>query len=173
MKILTYKKIDANFSPWSPVYFDVALAVMNFISLERFEVIHIGSTSFKVGGKGTIDLAILYKNNDLALAIQHLSTLGFQDQINVKPFPPERPRKDGAVYVNGKEYYLHIHVIAHSSDEHKELVRYKNYMLDNFTARKAYEDSKKKILSDGFIDQDVYGKKKSPFVKYVLNKMKT
>lgn len=173
MKILTYKKLDANFSPWSPVYLDVAQAVINFISLERFEVIHIGSTSFKVGGKGIIDLTLLYKENELALATQHLSTLGFQDQINLKPFPAERPRKDGAVNVNGKEYFLHIHVIAHSCDEHKELVRYKNYMLDNPTARTAYENSKKTIIFDGFIDQDVYGKKKSPFVKSVLNKMKT
>jgi len=173
MKILTYKKIVANFSPWSPVYCDVAQAVINFISLERFEVIHIGSTSFKVGGKGIIDLALLYKSNELALATQHLSTLGFQDQINIKPFPAERPRKDGAVNMNGKEYYLHIHVIANECSEHHELLKYKNYMLDNSTARKAYEDSKKIIISDGFTDQDVYGKKKSPFVKSVLNKMKS
>jgi GrpB-like predicted nucleotidyltransferase (UPF0157 family) len=173
MKILTYKKIAANFSPWSPVYCDVAQAVINFISLERFEVIHIGSTSFNVGGKGIIDLALLYRSNELALATQHLLTLGFQDQINAKPFPKERPRKDGAVNVNGKEYYFHIHVIANKCDEHKELLRYKNYMLDNANARKAYEDSKKIILSEGFINQDVYGKKKSPFVKAVLKKLNT
>ena len=75
--------------------------------------------------------------------------------------------------MNGKEYYLHIHVIANECEEHNELLKYKNYMLDNSTARKAYEDSKKIILADGFTDQDVYGKKKSPFVKSVLEKIKS
>jgi GrpB-like predicted nucleotidyltransferase (UPF0157 family) len=172
MEISTYKKIIADFFPWSSEYLDVAQAVINFIYLERFEFIHIGSTSFKVGGKGIIDLTLLYKNNELDLATQHLSNLGFQDQINIKPFPPERPRKDGAVNVKGKTFYLHIHVIANGCDEHKELIRYKNYMLNNPVARIEYEDYKKVILSDRLLNQDAYGKKKSPFVKSILNKFK-
>jgi GrpB-like predicted nucleotidyltransferase (UPF0157 family) len=159
MKILKYTKIDASFSPWSPVYFDIAQAVIDFIFLDRFEVIHIASTSFKVGGKGIIDLTVLYKNNDLHLATEHLSKLGFQDQMSIKPFPPERPRKDGAVNVNGKEYYLHVHVIASGSDEHNKQVKYKNYMLNNSVARKEYESSKMEILSNGFTDQETYGEK--------------
>ena len=168
MEILKYKKIDANFTPWSSICFDVAQSVIDFIYLEQFEIIHIGSTSFKVGGKGIIDLSILYKNNDLHVAVKHLATLGFQDQISVKPFPENRPRKDGAVIVNGKEYYLHVHVIAHGSDEHQKLVQYKNYMLNNPIARNEYESSKKTIILNGFIDQEEYGKQKSPFVKTLL-----
>ncbi len=168
MKILKYKKIDASFSPWTSLYFDVAQAVIDFICVDQFEVIHIGSTSFKVGGKGIIDLTVLYKNNDLALATQHLSELGFQDQISKKPFPPERPRKDGAVNLNGIVYYLHVHIIASGSDEHIKQLQYKNYMLNNSAARKEYELSKKEILSNGVTDQEVYGEQKSPFVKYLL-----
>jgi GrpB-like predicted nucleotidyltransferase (UPF0157 family) len=172
MKILKYKKIDASFSPWTSVYFDVAQAVIDFICLEQLEVIHIGSTSFKVGGKGIIDLTVLYKNNDLELATEHLSELGFQDQISIKPFPPERPRKDGAVNLNGKVYYLHVHVIASGSDEHKKQLQYKNYMLNNSAARKEYEFSKKGILSNGITDQEIYGEQKSPFVKSLLKNIK-
>ena len=168
MKILKYEKIDASFTPWSPVYLGVAQSVIDFIYLDRLEVLHIGSTSFKVGGKGIIDLTVLYNNNDLNLATEHLSELGFQDQMSIKPFPPERPRKDGAVNVNGKKYYLHVHVIASGSDEHIKQVQYKNYMLNNSTARKEYEFSKKGILSNGITDQEIYGEQKSPFVKSLL-----
>ncbi len=168
MKILKYKKLDASFFPWTSVYFDVAQAVIDFICLEQLEVIHIGSTSFKVGGKGIIDLAVLYKNNDLGRATEHISKLGFQDQISTKPFPPERPRKDGTVNLNGKEYYLHVHIIARGNEEHKKLLQYKNYMLNNSAARQEYEFSKKGILFNGITDQETYGEQKSPFVKSIL-----
>ena len=169
MKILQYEKIDASFTPWSSVYFDVAQLVIDFISLDIFEIIHIGSTSFKVGGKGIIDLSVLYKNNDLQVAVKHLTKLGFQDQMSTTPFPDDRPRKDGAVMVNGQQYLLHIHVIAYESEEHRKQIEYKNYMLNNPMARGEYELSKKTIISNGFIEQEAYGKQKSPFVKKLLN----
>lgn len=59
MEILKYEKTDASFTPWSSRYIDVAQSVINFISSNRFEALHIGSTSFKVGGKGIIDLSLL------------------------------------------------------------------------------------------------------------------
>ncbi len=49
---------------------------------------------------------------------------------------------------------------------------YKTYMLNNPLAREAYEASKKKILADGFRDQESYGKQKSPYVKSILNAIK-
>jgi len=69
MEILNYQKIEASFNPWSPRYCDVAKRLIDLIQTEQFEVIHIGSTSFKVGGKGIIDLSVLYKNNDLNEAV--------------------------------------------------------------------------------------------------------
>jgi len=171
MKILKYKKIEASFNPWSEKYFEVAKRVIDFIQTEQFEVIHIGSTSFKVGGKGIIDLSVLYKNSDLDAAVQHLLSLGFQDQISEKPFPKERPRKDGVVVVDGTEYLLHVHVIQSESDEHKKQIDYKNFMLNNPAAREAYEASKQKILANGFTDQEAYGKQKSPYVKSILSTM--
>ena len=171
MKILKYKKIEASFTPWSASYFDVAGRVIDFIGTEQFEVIHIGSTSFKVGGKGIIDLSVLYKHNDLDEAVQHLLNLGFQDQISEKPFPQERPRKDGSVVVNEKEYFLHVHVIQSGSAEHKKQIDYKIFMLNNPAAREEYEAFKKKILANGFTDQESYGKQKSPYVKSILNVM--
>ena len=171
MKILKYKIIKASFNPWSLVYLEVAHCIIDFIRTERLEVIHIGSTSFKVGGKGIIDLSVLYNNGDLNFAVQHLMQLGFQDQVSEKPFPPDRPRKDGKIIVNEKEYLLHVHVIAKDSDEHKKQVQYKNYMLNNPDARLEYELSKKSILANGVTKQEEYGKHKTPFVKSILNKI--
>ena len=83
MNILKYEIIEAGFNPLTPIFFEIAKSLIDIISTEKFEVIHIGSTSFKVGGKGIIDLSILYKNVDLDAAVEHLLSLGFQHQIGV------------------------------------------------------------------------------------------
>jgi GrpB-like predicted nucleotidyltransferase (UPF0157 family) len=172
MEILKYEKIKADFNPWNSNYIDVANSIIDLISNERFTAIHIGSTSFKVGGKGIIDLSILYGNGDLNAAVSHLLSFGFQDQISDTPFPSERPRKDGAVITNGKKYFLHVHCIAVDSQEHQKQLQYKNYMLNNPDSRKEYELSKKQILHQGVTEQEAYGKLKSPYVKSVLAQLK-
>ena len=171
MEILKYEKREATFTPWTEEYFHVAKALINYISNEIFEVLHIGSTSARVGGKGIIDLSILYEKEQLDLAVKHLKSLGFQDQISNNPFPNERPRKDGSVIFNEKKYLIHAHVIRKGSIEHRKQLKYKKFMLENPNARKKYEDSKKHILEQGILDQEEYGKHKSPFVKSVLEQI--
>lgn len=149
----------------------MAKALINHIQTEPFEVIHIGSTAAKVGGKGIIDLSILYPKGQLNLAIEHLKSLGFQDQISAAPFPPERPRKDGAVLFDGKKYLIHIHAIEINSEEHTNQIKYRDYLLSDPAARQAYERSKRTILAEGVTEQDAYGKRKSPFVKSVLSRI--
>ncbi|MDX2494092.1 MAG: GrpB family protein [Desulfuromusa sp.] len=171
MKILKYEKIAAGFIPWSLNYLKVSQALIEFIRTEKFEVIHIGSTSFMVGGKGIIDLSILYRNGEINTAVNHLLSLEFQDQISDKPFPPERPRKDGTVMMDGNKYFIHVHVISYGSEEHKKQLHYKEYMLRNPGVREAYELLKKEILSQGITDQEAYGKQKSPYVKSILSQL--
>ena len=177
MKILPYEKIPAQFTPWQPVYLAVAEALIRFIETDKLEVIHIGSTSAKIGGKGIIDLAVLYQPtqnsqpSDVDYAVEHLKTLGFQDQTSAKPFPPERPRKDGAVMFQGTKYFIHAHIIANGCEEHQRLVNYKHYMLANPSARQAYEQEKQAILAQGVNEQECYGKLKSPFVKSILSSL--
>ena len=165
MEILKYKKIAAEFRPWSEAYLVVAKQLQDYISTEDFSVDHIGSTSFRVGGKGIIDLSLLYPEGALEDAVRHVLALGFQDQISDKPFPPERPRKDGAVTLDGVTYYIHLHIIEAGSDAHRKHTRYKEYMLGNPEARAEYEAAKKAILQQGVTEQEAYGKLKSPFVK--------
>lgn len=169
MKILKYEKTEAKFQPWSEEYFAVAQALIDFICTKEFDIIHIGSTSAMVGGKGIIDLSILYENGDLQKAVKYIKSLGFQDQKSDNPFPKERPRKDGCVIYNDKKYNIHMHVILKGSIEHRKQIKYKEFMLSNPLAREQYEKSKIAILDRGITDLEAYGKEKSPFVKSVLN----
>jgi GrpB-like predicted nucleotidyltransferase (UPF0157 family) len=171
MKITPYEKVKAEFKPWTEDYLRVAELLIDFIRTDAFDVIHIGSTAAMVGGKGIIDLSIIYKTGCLSLAVKYLQSLGFQDQGSGKPFPVERPRKDGAVIYHGSKYYIHIHAIENGSEEHKKQIEYKEYMLANPSARTRYEQTKQAILDAGITDQEEYGNRKSPFVKSVLSQI--
>lgn len=129
---------------------------------------HFGSTSAKVGGKGVIDLSVLYPEGRLQGAVEHLHALGFQDQHSHKPFPPERPRKDGAVLFEGELFLIHVHLICHGSEEHHNHKRFRDRMLTNPDERAAYEAHKQEILALGVSDQAAYGKLKGGFVKQRL-----
>ncbi|OOE48049.1 GrpB family protein [Salinivibrio kushneri] len=163
-----YQLVDASFSPWRPIYLDVAQALSDHISTPRIEVLHFGSTSAKVGGKGIIDLSILYFPGEREKAIIHLYALGFQDQHSKQPFPEHRPRKDASVIYQDERFLVHAHVIEKDSDEHHRQIAYKQYLLDNPSVRIEYENKKRAILAQGVRDQDAYVKQKAPFVKGVL-----
>lgn len=163
-----YQLVDASFSPWRPIYLDVAQALSDHISTPRIEVLHFGSTSAKVGGKGIIDLSILYRSGERDDTVAHLYALGFQDQHSDQPFPEHRPRKDASVIYQGERFLVHAHVIEKDSDEHRRQIAYKQYLLDNPNLRTEYENEKRAILAQGVRDQDAYVKHKAPFVKGVL-----
>ncbi|SIN90812.1 GrpB family protein [Salinivibrio sp. ES.052] len=169
MKIDTYQIVPASFSPWRSIYLEVAAALAQYIATSRIDVLHFGSTSANVGGKGIIDLSILYFPGERENAVAHLYALGFQDQHSKQPFPEHRPRKDASVTYQGERFLIHAHVIEKDSDEHHRQMAYKQYLLDNPGVRAEYEEKKRAILKAGVSEQDSYVKHKAPFVKAVLN----
>ncbi|MCF2856721.1 GrpB family protein [Pseudoalteromonas sp. SMS1] len=171
IKFCPYELVPASFNAWRPVYLDVAKAVISHLSDPRFEFIHFGSSSFQVGGKGIIDISILYQPDCREQAVRHLEHFGFVAQHSDKPFPDTRPRKDIAVIFNNEKFNVHAHVIALNSQEHLKQQAYKAHMLANPADRVAYEQQKKAVLASGKHNQDEYGKAKSPFVKDLLSRM--
>lgn len=170
---IPYQLVPASFNPWREIFLDVAQAVIAELAHPDFEFLHFGSSSFKVAGKGIIDISILYKTGQLAEAVEHLKCIGFSDQHSNKPFPENRPRKDIAVIFNNETFQVHVHAIELGSEEHLKQVNFKAHMLKNPDARAQYEATKQRVIADGLTVQDDYGKAKSPFVKSVLQDIAT
>jgi GrpB-like predicted nucleotidyltransferase (UPF0157 family) len=165
-----YQLVPASFNPWRPIFIDVAEAVIAKLKHPDFEFLHFGSSSFKVAGKGIIDISMLYQPGSLELAVKYLNDFGFLRQHSQKPFPDTRPRKDIAIIYLGVTFQVHMHVIEKNSAEHQKQSHFKTYMLENPQARDEYESQKRRILEQGLSHQDDYGKAKSPFVKGILSK---
>src|SRR5262245_2917752 len=112
MRIQSYCSTSAEFRAYNPEAGEVASKVVGVIqNIEpALRVEHIGSTSVPgCGGKGIIDLAVLYPEGLLARARSVLDEMGFQKQGGPEPFPEERPMRLGCVEHAGRRFQIHAH----------------------------------------------------------------
>jgi GrpB-like predicted nucleotidyltransferase (UPF0157 family) len=171
MRILPYSSRPAEFHPYdSEVVGIVSLLGDAIRSVEsQLQVEHVGSTSVPgCGGKGVIDLAVLYPEGLLSRARVVLDDLGFQKQGGPEPFPEERPMRVGCVEHSGHSYWIHAHVIALDSAEHRELVWFRQTLRRDSSLRRKYEERKRAILAMGIRDSLQYCKAKGAFIADVL-----
>ena len=134
---------------------------------------HVGSSSVPgCGGKGSIDLLVIYPDGLLEAAKRLLANLGFQRQQSRDPFPEDRPMRVGSVEHAGRSYPVHAHVVAASSPEVEELLWFRERLRSDAALQGAYEAEKKRILAEGVLDLTEYAEKKGAFVQRVLSERK-
>lgn len=169
--IREYLTLPPTFHTYDP---QAALAAEKLIKAirardERLQTEHVGSSSIPgCGGKGYIDLLVIYPDGLLEAAKLALADLGFQRQQSRDPFPEERPMRVGSVEHAGRLYPIHAHVIAASSPEADELVWFRERLRADAALRREYEAEKQRILAKGVLDGIDYAEKKGSFVQRVL-----
>jgi len=163
--------MPAEFRAYDPQVVEVARflgsAIQGVEPLLRVE--HVGSTSVPgCGGKGIIDLMVLYPEGLLARARTVLDDSGFQKQSGRELFPESRPMRVGRVEHAGRSFQIHAHVIALGSDEHRELICFREALRASSELRHRYEERKRAILAMGIEDSIDYCKAKGSFITDVL-----
>lgn len=135
----------------------------------RLRIEHVGSTAVpECGGKGTIDLAVIYPDGLFEAAKGALDDLGFRRPRSRKSFPESRPMLFGFVGHGGVQYPAHAHVLASSSSEVDEILWFRDRLRSDAALRRAYEAEKVRILEEGVLDGVDYAEKKSGFIRRVL-----
>jgi GrpB-like predicted nucleotidyltransferase (UPF0157 family) len=171
MRILPYFEGPAEFRPYDPAVAEMARTLGEAVrEIEaRLQVEHVGSTSVPgCGGKGIVDLAVLYPQGLLATARSVLDGLGFQKQGGPEPFPEERPMRVGGIAHAGRSYRIHAHVVELDGDEHHAMVWFRDRLRGDAALRQRYEARKQSILAMGINDALEYCKAKGDFVTEVL-----
>ena len=154
-----------------PAAAEVARALAEAITAcdGRLRVEHVGSSSVPgLGGKGYVDLLVLYPDGALDVAKQALAALGFQHQRGRDPWPETRPMRVGQVEHAGRSYPVHAHVVAANAGEVAELLTFRDRLRADGALQRSYETEKRRILAGGVLDGVDYAEKKSTFVRRVL-----
>ncbi|HEY8684334.1 MAG TPA: GrpB family protein [Chloroflexota bacterium] len=171
LEILPYRLHPASYHEWDSRAPAVAALLIRTIEAEipQVTVEHIGSTSVPgCGGKGIIDLMLMYPPGGMEAARDALDRSGFQHQISRHPFSEERPMRVAAVNYDGAEFRTHVHVIAADSPEVEEFRIFRDALLRNPDLITAYTARKHEILAAGITDAYTYTKTKGSFCQDVL-----
>jgi GrpB-like predicted nucleotidyltransferase (UPF0157 family) len=153
---------------WNPRAPEAAARVVALI-VERLpdtRVEHVGSSSVSgCAGKGTIDLAIPYRDDSHLSGINDaLFTLGFGRQRNRDPFPETWPMRIGAIDHEGETFLLHVHVVPDRSHHLIELVDFRERLRADPALVTEYVAVKRAILDAGVREGDDFAKRKGTFI---------
>jgi len=165
--ISSYQNLPASYHEYDPRSAEVAEMVARQITSRLSEVTaeHVGSTAVPgCGGKGIVDLMLLYQPGRLQAAKDTLDVLGFQRQTGRDPFPEERPMRVGSLQHAGKTFRFHVHVVAENSDEVRVLRSFRDRLRSDPELRAAYVACKRSILAAGVTDSLDYCEMKGIFI---------
>lgn len=169
--IREYITLPPAFHSYDPQGAAAAWELIGAISAKdgRLQTEHVGSSAVPgCGGKGYIDLLVIYPDGLLDIAKRALADLGFQRQQSRDPFPEDRPMRVGTVMYAGRIYSVHAHVVAASSTEVREFLLFRDWLRSRPALQRAYEAEKRRILAEGVLDGTDYAEKKGDFVKGIL-----
>lgn len=166
-----YVYTAASFLPHDPLTTAAAHTVRRAVRRadRRLQVDHIGSTAVRgLAGKGIVDLLLTYPPGLLEQARAVLDGLGFQRQTFGRPFPEDRPMRVGSVSVMGREYRVHVHVIAADSAEAGQLRRFRDRLRKDAGLRAKYADHKRELIERGITESPDYAEAKGAFIRGAL-----
>ena len=126
---------------------------------------HIGSTAVPgLGGKGIIDIAIAVNKQDMEAASQQLQNLGYE----FRPTFSTSVRFYFVIYLPDAEEETrryHVHLTYSESNEWKELIGFRNYLIDHPKKAEEYAEIKKKAVVEADQDGEKYRKLKEHVFK--------
>lgn len=169
----TYTVQPAAFRPYDPRFPEVASRVAAIIQARMpiARVEHTGSTAVPdCGGKGNVDLLMLYPPGQIDQARQTLDAIGFQRWTGRDAFPESRPVRIGTIEHDGTTFRLHVHVLAADSPEVAEQIAFRNALRADATLIQAYETRKREVIAAGITYGPDYSRAKEAFIQSVDGK---
>jgi GrpB-like predicted nucleotidyltransferase (UPF0157 family) len=148
----------------------VARLVSNLIraSLPDITIEHVGSTAIPgCGGRGAIDLLILYGAEALELILAELDALGFQWVQRHGDLPAEWPKGMGAIEYDRCLFRLHLMVLPRDHPEVVTRCAFRNSLRASVELCTAYMAEKQAILAAGITDPIAYTAAKHDFVSRI------
>ena len=133
--------------------------------LPDVSVEHVGSTAVPgCGGKGIVDVMVLYPDGALDQVKQVLNELGFQRQTVGHIFGEDRPMRVGALEHEGDSFRIHAHVISAHSPEVLSFRAFRDRLRAEPQFMAAYVACKSNIVAAGVKEPAEYTRRKSEFI---------
>ncbi|MFP3377139.1 GrpB family protein [Bacillus sp. SIMBA_069] len=152
-------------------YEEYGIEKEKFISLfggECIAIEHIGSTSVQgLGAKPLIDMMIGV--TDLQITEKWIEDLL---KIGYEYVPKETPNRRFFRKGKWRAGTHHLHVYIYNSDEWKNNLLFRDFLIKHEWARKEYRELKEKLATTYPFDRVSYTKEKAPFIQKIIQEAK-
>lgn len=132
---------------------------------------HVGSTAIPdLGGKGILDITVGVAKSKLVSTKQKLEKAGYE--FRKKASYPERLFFRMDYPYKKKKRRIHIHLTNLDSQDWKEMIGFRDYLMAHPKAIKQYIKIKKDAVRKAKGNGEKYRKHKEQFIKEILRKSK-
>ena len=156
-------RLEQNYETWKKIYKEEKDTLEKVFGPNTFTIEHIGSTAVPgLAAKPIVDIAVgVEKFSDLDKYMDELKSL-----YSVR----EQKDKDELLLVkeDGEITYILIHVMPISSDRYKNVIKFRDTLINNPEVLKEYEELKTKLAEKYSNDRKAYTASKNEFITEVL-----
>lgn len=163
------KYIFRKYSKLYPKYFKQEKNRLVKVLGKLVKIEHVGSTAVpSLGGKGILDLVVGVGVKEIKKYQNKLIKLGYE-------FCPDAGDKNRLFFKRdvkrlGKIRRIHLHLTKHQSQNWREMIDFRNFMLGNKSALEQYIKIKKQAVVVAKGDGEKYRKYKEKFIQSILKK---
>lgn len=164
-----YQLKDITYAPYDKNAPAVTKRVISLISkvISEYKIYHFGSTAIpNMPGKNIVNLFISCPITKFESVLLKLDQIGFSDHP-YRVEPPNRPLKVASFGLKGKIYGIHVHLLEIGSQNEKNALFFRDYLIKHPIAAKEYAQLKEKTLKQS-ADPELYRQEKNTFIKSIL-----
>ncbi len=168
------KKDSIDLIPYNSAWPEMAAKAMQEIldvipKNKIIDIQHVGSTAIQgLSAKPIIDIQIAVHSlaEMKVIAVPELQKLGYE-------YWYENPDPSRMFFVKGMPPFgekrtHHVHIVEHDSDHWRNKILFRNYLRENPSIAKEYEQLKKQLANEHAYDREKYTDEKSEFINRVL-----
>ncbi len=152
-----------NYELWKKMYEDEKNNLIKLFNEDSFIVEHVGSTAIN----GLLSKPII----DIVVGVNSFTEVDkYKKKLNEVYTINEDYNKKEILLVKEKDnetFYL-IHILLKNDTRFKNMIRFRNILLNNPTIKKEYNDLKVELAKKYYDDRKNYTKAKSSFIEKVL-----
>lgn len=154
--------LENNYLIWKNMFYKEKQILIDLFKDKALSIDHVGSTSVEdLLSKPIIDIVIGVKDiNDINIKeLENIYTIKYNN----------KEKEILLIKEDDKETFYLIHVLEIDSDRYKNMIYFRDILINNKNIKKEYEKLKKELASKYYNDRKTYTKLKNDFINEVLN----
>jgi GrpB-like predicted nucleotidyltransferase (UPF0157 family) len=157
-------KLEPHSEQWHQLFAEEKARLFQNVGDYVISIEHVGSTAIcGISAKPIIDIAVAVKKiSDGEKCVKPLKEIGYE-------YRGEHGIAGRFYFVRGEPRTHHLHMVLEDSDFWRSHLFFRDYLRDNPSAAKEYEDLKLELAREYVNDRDAYLRGKSDFIENILN----